>query len=620
MPEIDPRRYKQVTDDEAAQLRKALENDFSPEEVDTILNDPELRLRASIAKARRRIEENAKAGINRIAEKVLEKPQLDEPKDALSTALRMADPVAAYGSAAIGGALGGFRSGGIPGAVAGGVANPLIAYLLDRVTGNKPQWDSAQNILNLSPNSLLSNISKLKYAPKIGQAVGSVGDNILATGIDNLRGGIKPTSTENLKDMGISGAVASGLGLAPAAIRKGFEAAAARMEAKGKLLPYRFAQKSRGPDGRFISDKEANKDLADKAESLVTLPYESRKYKDALKEESDRMVLESVNTSRQRELEYKKAKKEYENNVKNFGPAWERLNPPPSIITEYETSINRPITTREARLRVKETVPKPPALTKGEELAKKGIIWERLSNEEKDIVKKIHAENPLELYRRAIKDLFESKTFADVPKSGEAFKNTVQTIAKLEGDSADKTILPQLRRQFVQVALEPKYSGSGKGYSNPDSLKKIFESTGRETIDKLFEPGFYDEMTKVLSTASRLGTLGKLHAKVDASGFTFARIPVPPKQLFTDSRTHAAAKLGVTGGVAAYFKNPHITAALAGMNATGIYRIGWDKFAEAVLKKENGGKIGKFFIDNAENFANMIQRRGSEETSDYLTK
>lgn len=668
-------------------LKQQLLEEFSPEDVDIILTDPELRVRAEFEYGKKEMQDKAELGIDsRLRPRGNEFMQ--ESPVSYEKIGKYLNPLVEHGSAGVGAARVGAAIGGIPGALAGGALGAGASYGLSKLTGSKPKWDSLQNILNLLPSGVASKLLPLKSA--LGkEALGSTVDNVAASVGDKLIGGEKLSTPQNLTDIGMATGIPLATSLLPAAIRRGMEAAGARKEVRDKLIPYRFAQKSRGADGRFITNEAANKELSETAKALETLPsereaykntirnrageitsdatgnYDAQKaqylkdfekykkdkslYKDSLDTRTRELVAESRKAADEKLLAYNAAKREYEQKVKEFGPVWEKHNPKPKIITDYENSISRPISVFDAKTQAKSDIgefsgvpptrpqknipsrfsatkqavseiPKSPVLARGDALKKQGIEWGKLTTAEKALVEKIHRESPEKLYDSALSALFDAKTFPDAKKPGEAFRTTLRTISKLEGENAEKTVIPQLRQRFVKMALDPKRGGEGKGYSNPDSLKQMFDAMGRETTDAMFEKGFYDDMTKVLTAASRLGVIGKRHAAVDSNGFRFGGIPIAgAKELFQDGRTHAGTKLAGTMAAAKYLSNPGVTLAAIGANAAGGYRISWDKFAEAVLKKDTKGKFGKFFLENAEPLAKQVTRRVNEEGDDFVT-
>lgn len=249
-----------------------------------------------------------------------------------------------------------------------------------------------------------------------------------------------------------------------------------------------------------------------------------------------------------------------------------------------------------------------PEIRRGEELRLRGLEWDKLDDSQKALINGIHQKDPKLFYRRTAEELFNSDTYPEATEKSKYFAEQLKTLMALEGPNAKKTVIPKMRKAFIETALSPKYGGDGKGYTNPDSLKKIIQSSGKETTEAMFGPGSYKELTELLDGASRLGALGKMHVRV---GNGFLSI-IPPKKMWDDGSLNLGTKTiaGLEGLNIAKRLSPTLAkaAGVAGVTASG-YKITWDKFAEMLNGTDTKGKYKRLLVESLDPASKQLSRR-----------
>lgn len=565
---------------------------LSSEEADDVLGDPELRMRAYMKFGRINAGAEPKAQIE-----MKESPySMDKLK---SAAKSVADPLVEYGSAAVplattgaamGSALG--PAGTAGGALLGGALGAGMAYGANKLTGTDPKWDSLQNLLNLIPGSAAGKLLPFVKSKALREAMGAGIDNAAAAwGDAKIQGNESPT-----KEALVGATAGFGASVIPGVVRRGYQAAGERKAVRDLLDKFGNNTVVRDSSGRMTN-------IAPKRDASGRFQGSP---KDSVGENTDALLNYDEAVAARNKLVQRKAaellaKQKY-------------LEIPPSLAKSQEQFLDE----------AEKMVPMSPQITKGNELKARGLELKTLTGEELNQVKALYRSKPDAFYKKTINDLFSSPDFPSAPEHGNVFAKNVKLLQELEGSNSPKTVMPKLRQEFLNSALDPKRAGNNSGYANPDSLKKLIEVSGEDTINAIFgNKHAYADLTKVLSAASRLGVVGKHHAMAGKSGLKVWGIPIAgPKELFTDSRKHVGARVaaGLAGEQLGQNTGNPMLGKAAGWGSAGasVYSYSWDKFAEAVLDKEAGSRFKKYFIDASEPLAKQLERRISNAAVDYF--
>ena len=568
------------------------EMELSPEEADDVLSDPELRMRAYMKFGR----------INAGAEP---KAQVDMKESSYSgdklksAAKSVADPLVEYGSAAVplattgaamGSALGPVGTAG--GALLGGALGAGMAYGANKLTGTDPKWDSLQNLLNLIPGSAAGKLLPFVKSKALREAMGAGIDNAAAAwGDAKIQGNESPT-----KEALVGATAGFGASVIPGVVRRGYQAAGERKAVRDLLDKFGSNTVVRDSSGR-MTNIAPKRDASGKFQGSP---------KDSVDESVDAILNYDEAVAARNKLVQRKAtellaKQKY-------------LETPPSLAKSQEQFLDE----------AEKMVPMSPQITKGNELKARGLELKTLTGEELNQVKALYRSKPDAFYKKTINDLFSSPDFPSAPEHGNVFAKNVKLLQELEGSNSPKTVMPKLRQEFLKAAFDPKRAGNNSGYANPDSLKKLIEVSGEDTINAIFgNKHAYEDLTKVLSAASRLGVVGKHHAMAGKSGLKIWGIPIAgPKELFTDSRKHVGARVaaGLAGEQIGQSTGNSMLGQIVGKGsaAASVYSYSWDKFAEAVLDKEAGSRFKKYFIDASEPLTKQLERRISNTAVDYF--
>ena len=629
---------------------------LSSEEADDVLSDPELRMRAYMKFGRINAGAEPKAQIE-----MKESPySMDKLK---SAAKSVADPLVEYGSAAVplattgaamGSALGPVGTAG--GALLGGALGAGMAYGANKLTGTDPKWDSLQNLLNLIPGSAAGKLLPFVKSKALREAMGAGIDNAAAAwGDAKIQGNESPT-----KEALVGATAGFGASVIPGVVRRGYQAAGERKAVRDLLDKFgsntvvrdssgrmtNIAPK-RDEKGRFVSGPKES--IGENVDALVNYDTAVKQHAGAAKDKF-KQLLEEFNAAKigrnqnvqtkldeltTQQTELQKARE------KALNTKFTLVNKPRQVALpdapnktklqlqqEAEDAIPIPEILGKSKSQLyseaKAGIPEDPRITRGEQLKSRGLEWKTLTAEERDTVKQLYRTKPQAFYKHTINELFSAPDFPSAPKRGETFAKNVKLLQELEGSNSPKTVMPKLRQEFLKAAFEPKRAGNNSGYANPDSLKKLIEVSGEDTINAIFgNKHAYEDLTKVLSAASRLGVVGKHHAMAGKSGLKIWGIPIAgPKELFTDSRKHVGARVaaGLAGEQIGQSTGNSMLGQIVGKGsaAASVYSYSWDKFAEAVLDKEAGSRFKKYFIDASEPLAKQLERRISNTAVDYF--
>ena len=120
-------------------------------------------------------------------------------------------------------------------------------------------------------------------------------------------------------------------------------------------------------------------------------------------------------------------------------------------------------------------------------------------------------------------------------------------------------------------------------------------------------PGAFNTFNELTENASRLGIAGKLHTKLSDSGLELSKVPfgklassmIPSKKLWDDGGQNTTARslltAGTLMGIPGLSANP---AAMGAAGASAVYKIGWDKLADALTSGDEKKKaIAKMLME-----------------------